>query len=412
MVFPYFYVTSHFIKGLPTIKSSFMKVLILTCIYVFFPILILYLYQRYIFLRKIGTIIMAYAVGILLSMSGVMDMDTENSESVAKLQNILQSLCIPLAIPLMLFSSNIKLWLKSLRQTFIAFFTGIFAIVVTVIIAYLVFRTENIAELNKAAGLMVGFYTGGTPNVASLNMALQPSPETFMLVNSFQIIVTFFFLVFIISGGYKLIRKVLPYGNRERQTDDMQISSESFEDYGGMLSQKSLKALVRPLSLSVFIFIIAAVFSLLFPKDYQIVAIVLVITSLAIAATFMKKIRNTPKTFELGMYFILIFSIIISSNFRLDRVNSDTVALLEFIIFIMIVGVSMHLLLAKIFKIEGDLYTIAISALLFSPPFVPTIAGSMNNKRVMISGIVIGLLGYAVGNYLGIGVAEFTKWIS
>lgn len=355
---------------------------------------------------------MAYAVGILLSMSGVMDMDTENSESVAKLQNILQSLCIPLAIPLMLFSSNIKLWLKSLKQTFIAFFTGIFAIVVTVIIAYLVFRTENIAELNKAAGLMVGFYTGGTPNVASLNMALQPSPETFMLVNSFQIIVTFFFLVCIISGGYKLIRKVLPYGNRERQTDDMQISSESFEDYGGMLSQKSLKALVRPLSLSVFIFIIAAVFSLLFPKDYQIVAIVLVITSLAIAATFMKKIRNTPKTFELGMYFILIFSIIISSNFRLDRVNSDTVALLEFIIFIMIVGVSMHLLLAKIFKIEGDLYTIAISALLFSPPFVPTIAGAMNNKRVMISGIVIGLLGYAVGNYLGIGVAEFTKWIS
>ncbi|MEG1910403.1 MAG: DUF819 family protein, partial [Bacteroidales bacterium] len=117
-------------------------------------------------------------------------------------------------------------------------------------------------------------------------------------------------------------------------------------------------------------------------------------------------------TFELGMYFVLVFSIIIASNFKIDRINSDTVALLGFIIFIMLVGVSMHLLLAKIFKIEGDLYTIAICALLFSPPFVPTIAGAMNNKRIMISGIVIGLLGYAVGNYLGVAVAGITKWIN
>ena len=43
-------------------------------------------------------------------------------------------------------------------------------------------------------------------------------------------------------------------------------------------------------------------------------------------------------------------------------------------------------------------------ALINSPPFVPLAAALLNNKDIVILGITIGLLGYMLGNYLGIGL--------
>ena len=65
----------------------------------------------------------------------------------------------------------------------------------------------------------------------------------------------------------------------------------------------------------------------------------------------------------------------------------------------------LHLLFCRLLHVSGDLYTTSLIALLCSPPFVPPLVGAMNNKKVLISGIAIGLIGYAVGTYLGIGMA-------
>jgi hypothetical protein len=50
--------------------------------------------------------------------------------------------------------------------------------------------------------------------------------------------------------------------------------------------------------------------------------------------------------------------------------------------------------------VSGDLFTVAHVGLLCSPPFIPPIVSAMNNRKVLISGIVIGLIGYASGTYL------------
>ncbi|MEG2665995.1 MAG: DUF819 family protein, partial [Bacteroidales bacterium] len=287
----------------------------------------------------------------------------------------------------------------------------------------------GIEELPKAAGLMVGFYTGGTPNVASLKLALHPGAETFMLVNSFEIMITFFFLAFLVGGGYKLVRKILVYKKeetllepisnsvldpkeglqQEREQDEKKIDVNSFEDYEGFFKRENLKKLLFPFGCSILLFIVAGIGSLFVSKDYRVVSIILTITTLAIGLSFVDKIRNTPKTFELGMYFILVFSIIIASEFRIDQINTNTYNLFFFIVVIMLGSIGLHLLLAKIFKVDADLFTIASVALIFSPPFVPTIASLMNSRRCLISGLVIGLCGYAVGNYLGVGMYALTS---
>ena len=133
--------------------------------------------------------------------------------------------------------------------------------------------------------------------------------------------------------------------------------------------------------------------------------IILTITTLGILASFSDKIRKLPKTFELGMFFILIFSVIVASQFDIYSIGGNALTICWFILFIMITAIIIHFLICRVFKVSGDLYTVAIVGMLCSPPFIPPIVGAMNNRKVLISGIVIGLIGYAVGTYLGVMLA-------
>ncbi len=64
----------------------------------------------------------------------------------------------------------------------------------------------------------------------------------------------------------------------------------------------------------------------------------------------------------------------------------------------------LQILFARLFKIDGDMTLAASIALINSPPFVPMVSAVLHNKDIILPGIAIGLLGYAVGNYLGIGI--------
>ena len=72
---------------------------------------------------------------------------------------------------------------------------------------------------------------------------------------------------------------------------------------------------------------------------------------------------------------------------------------------VLLVSILLHFIVCKIFKIEGDLFVVANIGLLCSPPFIPPVVGAMGNKKVLVSGLAIGLVGYAVGTYIGLALA-------
>lgn len=382
-----------------------MRLAIILILYLFGPLLIIWLYGRFKILSKVGTIVLAYALGILMSLCGLVPDTLTPSDSISQTQELLQNLCVPLAIPLMLFSADFLSWTKSLKKTFTAFLCGIAAACLSVVIAFLLFKNQGIFELDKAAGLMVGFYSGGTPNVAALNMALQPSSETFLLVNTFEIFITFFLLAFLVGGGYKPIRRFLRYvpDNDGTAADNGAESTDSFEDYRGMLSRRNLHGLLLPLGCSVAVAAVAATLSFLcVGADYRVISIILIITTLSIALSFWKKLRQSPKMFEAGMYFILVFSIVVASRFQISNIRGQAGGLLAFIAVVLCLCFLLHMLFSKWCRVDADLFTISAVGLIFSPPFVPTVASLLKSRRCLISGIVVGLLGYASGTYLGI----------
>lgn len=251
-------------------------------------------------------------------------------------------------------------------------------------------------------------------NFNALGASLGINKTTMAIVLAFQMVITTPYIFFIIGGGFKLFRKLLPFNDVTRRgrindvdsvTQDGAVVTHDLENYQGMFTRKNFFGMLKGLGLSLLFLAIGAGLALLLTGTLNEMVVILTITTLSILASFSSKVRALPKTFELGMFFILIFSIIVASLFDIHSVNTSSLMIGAFVLWIVLLSATLHLLFCRIAHVSGDLFTVSQIALLCSPPFVPPVVGAMGNKKVLISGIVIGLVGYAVGTYLGLIVA-------
>jgi uncharacterized membrane protein len=306
----------------------------------------------------------------------------------------------------MLFNCDFKLWTKALPKTLWSLVGGLGAVLTAVVTGYFIFRTPDVPEFNKIAAMMTGIYTGGTMNFNALGASLGVDKTVMAIVLAFEMVLTTPYIFFIIGGGYKVFRKILPYDDITRRgRKDEEVETKDIENYQGMLAKQNVGGMFAGLGLSVLFLAIGAGLALLLTGTLNELVVILTITTLSIIASFFKKVRELPKTFELGMFFILVFSVIVASLFDIHSVNGGSLMIGGFVAWVMIVAASLHLLLCRIMHVSGDLFCVSQIALLCSPPFVPPVVGAMKNKKVLISGIAIGLVGYAIGTYLGVAIA-------
>ena len=379
------------------------KVYIILACYVLVPLLIIEGFKRWKWVQTLGTVVLAYAVGIIASLCGVFHFqDPEVAVSFSKMQSMMMNVAVPLAIPLMLFNCDFKLWTKALPKTAWALVGGILAVLVSVVSGYFIFR-NHIPEPAKVSGMMTGIYTGGTMNFNALGASLGVEKSVMAIVLAFEMVITTPYIFFLLGGGYKIFRKLLPFKDitHKGRTDEENVETADVENYHGMLEKKNFWGMLKGLGLSVVFLAIGAGLALLITGTLNELVVILTITTLAIIASFFKKVRELPKTFELGMFFILVFSVIVASMFDINSVNGGSLYIGGFVLWIMFMSMTLHLIFCRIAKVSGDLFCVSQVGLLCSPPFVPPIVGAMKNKKVLISGIVVGLVGYAAGTYLG-----------
>ena len=327
-----------------------IKVYIILALYIVFPILIIEAFKRWTIVQKIGTVVLAYAVGIIASLCGVFNFATpEVAESFSKLQSTIMSVAVPLAIPLMLFNCDFKLWTKSLPKTAWALVTGIVAVIIASISGYFIFR-NNVPEIAKVTGMMAGIYTGGTMNFNALGAALNVDRSVMAIVLAFQMVITTPYIFFLLGGGYKIFRKLLPYKDitHKGRMDEDQVETADVENYRGMFEKKNFIGMMKGLGLSVIFLAVGAGLALLITGTLNELVVILTITTLSIIASFFKPIRELPKTFELGMFFILIFSVIVASMFDINSVNGGSLYIGGFVLWIIGISVGLHLLLCRI----------------------------------------------------------------
>ena len=385
-----------------------IRAYIIIALYVLVPVVIIELFKRYTWMQKIGTVVAAYAIGILFALTGLVHFEAGTAAAItfSKLQSTIMSVAVPIAIPLMLFNCDFKLWTKALPKTIWSLVGGILAVLVAVVSGYFIFHTPDIPDFNKVAAMMTGIYTGGTMNFNALGASLGVDKTLMAIVLAFEMVFTTPYIFFIIGGGYKVFRKILPYKDvtKKGRTDE-EVATKDVENYAGMFKKSNVGGMFIGLGLSILFLAIGAGLALLLTGTLNELIVILTITTLAIIASFFKKVRELPKTFELGMFFILIFSVIVASLFDIHSVNGGSLMIGLFVLWVMVIAAGLHLLFCRIAHVSGDLFCVSQIALLCSPPFVPPVVGALQNKKVLISGIVIGLVGYAVGTYLGVAIA-------
>ncbi len=384
---------------------AIVETVILVLFFCLAPAGVLWLCRKVKWIGKIGPILMLYFIGAIIANIGILPA----GEHTAKVQDLLSSAMVPLAIPLMLFSFTFRK--SETRDTLIAMVTGLIAVVAAVVAGYPIFAS-HINDANQVAGMYTACLTGGTVNMAAVSQMLGVEGQQYALLNTYDMIVSFTYLVFIMAAGIKLARKFLPVKtldfNEAAIQEEMEKSGKN--PYSGIFSKEGIKDVLVLLGVTVVIIGISAAFGLgmskLLPGTFMMFFI-LAITTLGIGASFIKKIHVRKFGYATGMYFIYIFSIVVASMANVRALDfTGALYTIGFLAFIEVVSLTIQLLTAKFFKVDADTAVIASVTYINSPPFVPMIAASMKNSRVLMPGLSIGIIGYAAGNYLGVLLAS------
>jgi uncharacterized membrane protein len=381
------------------------KFLFVILCFIVAPAFILYLEGKYKLVKKIGAVLICYALGLLVGNIAVLPQGSDTY------QNMLTTLSIPLALPLILFSMDVKKWLKNAGSAMGSLIIGLFAVLVVIFIGYYIFQ-HDIENIWQVSGMLVGIYTGGTPNMAAIKSALDVSQELYILTHTYELVLGAGFLAFVLSIGQRTLLLVLPVyksPDMKKLGEVEKVNFEDFESYTGIFKKATFLPLLGAFGLSVLILAVSYGLSLLFSNEFQSAAVIIFITTFGIAASFVKRIKNIKMTFQLGMYFILIFCVAVSSIADISQLTNISLSLFYYVALAMFGSHALHILIARIFKIDADTVLISGTALICSPPFVPVVAGALKNREVILTGMVVGIAGYAIGNYLGIAVAYVLK---
>ena len=417
--------------------------ILLVVFYFLFPVLIIYLTQKIKVLGKIGAVVLAYFFGLFFGNiglfprasdsfreilkdkttlpsheveqffnQGLISMSDMVVNQIASVQNTLISIVILLAIPLLLFSLDIKKWLKLAKDALFSLVLAMISLLAAIFIGYFIYK-DLIEESWKITGLLVGLYTGGAPNLAAIGAALEINANTFLLTHTYDMVIGAVCLLFLMTVAQELFNTFLPSFKAKHAniSSDIEISqNEDIESFKGLLSKFGIIQLMKGFGLSIIIVAIGGGLSLLVPESAQMVTVILSITTLGLLFSNLKAINKIENTFQLGMYFIIVFSLIVASMGDLSNMfHVEYLHLFSFVALVVLGSMAIHVFLSYLFKVDSDTTIITITALTYSPPFVPVVAGALKNKNLIISGLTVGILGYAIGNYLGLAIAYFLQ---
>jgi len=367
----------------------------LTAFYCLVPAIIIYVCYTFPTINKIGPVILCYIAGITIGNIGILP------KGAKAIQEMGSNAAIVIGLPMLLFTINVKTWFRLAGKAFLSFLLGSVAVIIVVFGGYLLFK-HDIPDAWKIAGMLIGVYTGGTPNLAAIKEALRVDSTTFVIVHTYDTVFSLLYILFLASVAQRLFLKFLPPFTAVGEEEKNAKTDEDIKLYGDIFNRTIIPHLGAALLLSMATVALSVGLSLTVPLRYQTMVVILAITTIAILFSLIPYVRGLKRTFQLGMYFIYVFCTIVGSMVNVQSLININLSLLAYVFVAIFGSLFLHGLFCKIFSIDVDTYIITSVAGICSPPFVPVVADALHNRYIILSGVTTGVIGYAIGNYLGI----------
>ena len=320
----------------------------------------------------------------------------------------------PLAIPMLLFNANLGQIAKRSGRMVGIFLLAAVGVAGGVILASVLLQ-NHIPELHSVAAVITGSQTGGAVNVAAMRDVFDIS-STMFAVTYIADNIAFVFTTFVMLSlpGIAFIRK------RYRclyPLDQAEIAERESEGENGF----TVFNLIMCFAVAFVILFVSVLFTdfvngtsapfivkQLFGQKYLILTLITV----GLATAFPQWMGKLSGGYEVGMLLLNFF--FIASTIEADMKEMFAQGPWLFIFCAITFFVQLVLLLGggKLFKFNIEEIVICSNASLGGPSTAAAVAGAKGWKELITPAILIGVLGYIIGNYLGIFAGDFVLHIT
>ena len=366
-----------------------MIIAISLIVFVLFPALLIWGEKSVKIIQWLSPAFFCYAGGIALG--NIIDIPQALTDNFI-------NITVVLAIPLLLFQTDIPRWLKLAPTTLLSY--GLWIVVVfTASCLGFYFMGEWVDEPATMSAMATSVYIGGTANMAAVNLALQADNQLFVEMNLSDLMLSGVYLVIILSFGQRILLLFL----RPFEKQNNEFSEEGLENQFALLSirQKIIK-IAGSIGFGAIVLGISMGLSFLITGKVDQLIVILSLTVFGLLASTIKKAREWEGSYETGEYLFLIFCVAVGAKVDLAVLMDGAPIVLLYMVIIAYGAIIVHALLAYFFKIDADTVLITSSAGIFGPPFIGPIANAIKNREVVASGMTLGVINMAVGNFAGI----------
>ena len=370
----------------------------------------IFIEQRYKWASKIPGAVIALLIAIAASNLKIIPID-------APTYDIVWGYIVPLAIPLLLFKTNLQALVKESWKLLLLFLTSSMATMIGAVLAFMALR-HYIPELDKVTGMISASYTGGGVNYAAMSAKLEPSES----INAATIVadnmmMAFYFLILIGLAGIPVIRRVWgsPHTDAIEKNPEM-LNSRTLSEAFWKPNLISLKDIAICLAASMLIVLISFKLStflqaLLGTSDNIVVGLLislitdkyLLLTTITfiIVSIFKNSFEKLNGSQELGTYCIYLFFVVIGIPASISLIITQAPLLFVFVFIIAMVNLAITMGVGKLFKFSVEEVVLACNANIGGPTTAAALAISKGWTNLVGPILVIGTVGYVIGNYIG-----------
>ncbi|GAA3733057.1 DUF819 family protein [Salinicoccus jeotgali] len=368
----------------------------------------IWLEQRYEWASKLSGAIIALVGAMLMANTGLIPTESPVYDSV-------WTYVVPLSIPLLLFQSNLrKIWQESGRLLMIFLLSSI-GTVAGSIVAF-TFLKDLIPGLPHIAAMISGSYTGGSVNFAALATRFDVPGETVssaVVADNLLMAVYFFILILIPAIGFFRKKYNTPHIDaiEAREEGDKTTSASYWKRKEIALNDIAL-AVGSSFVIVAVSFKLAEIFRFLIPEDANIFLSVLravigddylMLTTLTlILVSFIPKyFERINGAQEIGTFLIYIFFVVIGVPASIPLIIENAPLILLFAAIIVFINMIVSFSFGRVFKFDLEEIILSSNANIGGPTTAAAMAISRGWTRLVGPILIVGTLGYILGNYIG-----------
>jgi len=372
----------------------------------------IYLEQRFKWAAKISGAIIALIGAIILSNTGIIPTESPVYDAV-------WAFIIPLAIPLLLFHVNFKkIWTESGRLLIIYLLSAIGTVAGTIISFFLL--KDYIPYLDKIGGMMSASYVGGGVNFAAMAGKFEaPGEMVSATIVADNLMMALYFVILMIIPALSFFRKRFSHPHvleveRAAEAGGETTQAESF----WKRKEISLKDIALSMGTAFFLVVIsfklAALFGSWIPSGEEAsfginllggifgdkYLVLTTITFLALAF-FPKYFESINGSQEMGTFLIYLFFVVIGIPASIPLIVQNAPLLLVFVAIIVAINMLISLTAGKLFKFDLEEILLVSNANIGGPTTAAAMAIAKGWTNLIGPILVVGTIGYIIGNYIG-----------